>query len=595
MISSDNDTAAESSEPARPRSAERTWYSSLHWMHWMIIVGSLMVTLYGWYLTTEQIEEKGRLRYERSTSRFLNLVVERLQRYEDALWAGAAHVESMGGGVSVEEWKDYAERIGIVRKYPGINGMGLIHYVPAEEFEGYLAEQRRLRPDYEVHPPVENSSEIGYWPISYIQPLRGNQKAVGLDMAHETNRFRAARLTRETGRAHITGPIVLVQDAQQTPGFLFFVPFYRETESSMEFEGLVYAPFIMKKLLEGVLARENRHVRVKIFDDEQLIFSDQNNGELKTDPDPLFQSEASLPIYGRSWRFEFESDLQFRHDVSSSQPYFILLAGGLVDTLLLMLFVQITRANRDARQQAKELRQAQKQLARANDELSQFNYRASHDLVSPLKTIRGLCELVGMELASGDTDAVKDLAQRIRQQTERLEKLVKDLLDLCRVDRFDTQLAPIDCEKMVSTVFESLRAIIEEEGVRTRLSCRLTGAFYSQEVRIQQILENLVSNSVKYSHPEREEKFVEVRISELRYGWVRIEVEDNGIGIPDEAKERVFDMFYRVGNSSQYGSGLGTYLVKKHVIALGGQISLESSPQGSCFTVDLPNGKANDG
>ena len=64
-----------------------------------------------------------------------------------------------------------------------------------------------------------------HWPITLIEPVAINASAVGLDMAHETNRYTAARKARDTGTSQITGPIVLVQDSARTPGFLFFVPF----------------------------------------------------------------------------------------------------------------------------------------------------------------------------------------------------------------------------------------------------------------------------------------------------------------------------------------------------------------------------------
>ena len=126
-----------------------------------------------------------------------------MQKYEDALWAGVGVVQAYGGDIFYENWRTYAETLHLEEKYPGINGIGIIHRVTPQALPAYLMEQRHVRPDFRIH-PAHGESEL--LPITYIEPEAPNAKAIGLDIAHEANRYGAALKARDTGLAQITGP-----------------------------------------------------------------------------------------------------------------------------------------------------------------------------------------------------------------------------------------------------------------------------------------------------------------------------------------------------------------------------------------------------
>lgn len=566
--------------------------AAMHWQHWLILAGALAATFLAWRFSAQQEEEKARVRFERRTGDIIHLVRERMRRYEDALQAGAAFIDTMGGQVDLPTWRRYATSIGIIRKYPGINGLGVIHFVPADSLESYLGEQRVFRPDFDIHPTRKADA---YWPISYIVPVAGNREAVGLDIAHERNRLEAAQRARDTGTAQSTGPIVLAQDKQGAPGFLFFFPFYdpqREPQTVDErraaLRGLIYAPFAVRKLMEGALARERRLVSFSIRDGDELIYDENLEEARDYDANPLFVTREPLEFYGRQWHFEFRASQSFRRESVSLQPKIILIGGIVIDALLFALLAQVSRSSRRASRQAARLQRAQADLSRANDELSQFNYRTSHDLIAPLKTIRGFADLALRDLARGGAASTADLLRRIDQQAARLDQIVRDLLNLCQVDHLQEAAEPVDLDALLRGVDESLRDLKQERGAAFRWSVTLRQPLFAQTARVRQILENLVSNGLKYADDAKPERWVEVRAIEGARGGARIEVEDNGIGIPEDARGRIFDMFFRVGNSPQFGSGLGTYLVKKHVDAMGGSIDYVSTPRGTVFFVDLP-------
>lgn len=320
----------------------------LHWFHWMVVVASLLLTLGAWYISKKSIEEKIALQFDRQARQVVELVVERMQKYEDGLWAGVAALQAMGGDVDYLEWQSFAANLQIDLKYPGINGIGVIHYVARDGLPAYLAEQRELRADYRVFP--EHGRE-DLWPITYIEPVAANAQAVGLDMAHESNRYQAALRARDSGMAQMTAPITLVQDAAQTPGFLMFAPFYAPgshatiAERQAAVRGLVYAPFVARKLMEGVLLREKRLVDIRIQDGDQVLYDEHHSAVPGHDPNPLFSKQFEVDLYGRHWLFDIRSAESFRQIAANNQPMLILIGGIIIDSLLLTLFILLAHSN----------------------------------------------------------------------------------------------------------------------------------------------------------------------------------------------------------------------------------------------------------
>lgn len=282
---------------------EQEKQGGLKWFHWLVVASSLLLTFGAWYTVKSQVDEKVAVRFEHESNQAIEMVRTRMQKYEDALWAGVASIHSQSQGIDYHEWKRFADTLNIEKRYPGINGIGVIYYVPPEKLVQHLATERKLRPNYQIHPPHEQGE---YWPITYIEPVDINAAAVGLDMAHEANRFTAAKKARDKGTAQITGPITLVQDSQKTPGFLFYAPFYQEVEHSTleerreQFVGLVYAPFIMGKLMHGTLYRENRLVNIQIKDGDDLLYDERDTDQQHNSSSPKSMARKLSEQIGRA-------------------------------------------------------------------------------------------------------------------------------------------------------------------------------------------------------------------------------------------------------------------------------------------------------
>ncbi|MGJ8564509.1 MAG: CHASE domain-containing protein [Alphaproteobacteria bacterium] len=321
------------------------------WFHWLILSASFILTLAAWYIAKSQNDEQIKAQFERESSQAIDLVSERMKKYEDTLASAVAFLGTQGDYTDIHTWKAYSDALDIENKYPGINGIGIIHNIKPEQLQDYLSHMRRNRPDFNIHPP---HGENEFFPITNIEPVETNSEAVGLDIAHEANRYNAARKSRDTGQPQITGPIILVQDAKKTPGFLFYIPLYEDPQPFTTIQrretltALVYAPFIFSKLMDGTLDNENRHVGLKITDGEHILFNENYDGAPDYDNNPLFSSTHSIYMYGRQWAFNIRSTESFRTANANILPQIILFTGIIINILIFGIFLLLARSNRRA-------------------------------------------------------------------------------------------------------------------------------------------------------------------------------------------------------------------------------------------------------
>ncbi|HEY1516934.1 MAG TPA: ATP-binding protein [Solirubrobacteraceae bacterium] len=227
--------------------------------------------------------------------------------------------------------------------------------------------------------------------------------------------------------------------------------------------------------------------------------------------------------------------------------------------------------------------------ARLERAKSEFVATASHELRSPLTSIKGFVELLQRSPESM-SDRQREFVDIILKSTDRLVELVNDLLDVARIeaDHVEINRRPIDVGEVVAEVVELMepRMLDKHQQLSSYVAPTLPPAL-ADPGRVRQIVANLLTNAHLYT-PEGGNIHVGV---EPDRAWVQIVVADSGVGMNDEEISRVFDRFYRAGNrsGSNPGTGLGLSIVKSLVDLHYGQISIESEPgRGSAFRVLLP-------
>lgn len=219
---------------------------------------------------------------------------------------------------------------------------------------------------------------------------------------------------------------------------------------------------------------------------------------------------------------------------------------------------------------------------------SEFVANVTHELKTPLTSIRGFIEL----LKSGDRDEEtrRYFYEVLDIEAERLHHLIDDMLVLSQIEnaREDVQTVPCSLTQELHTVFQRAEPIAGKNGITLELKADETYMVASSPTRLQQLFGNLVENAIKYNKPQGK---VTVTIQRQR-NMALVKVRDTGIGIPAEHLPRLFERFYRVDSSRSReigGTGLGLSIVKHLAGLYHGDVSVESVVgEGSVFTVRLP-------
>jgi two-component system phosphate regulon sensor histidine kinase PhoR len=223
----------------------------------------------------------------------------------------------------------------------------------------------------------------------------------------------------------------------------------------------------------------------------------------------------------------------------------------------------------------------------------EFVANVSHELRTPLTSIKGFIET----LASGAIDN-KEEAKRfigiVSAQVDRLNTIVEDLLSLSRIERDEersgVELAFGSVEPILASAIDACRHEASQKHIAITLSCEHSVAANMEKTLLEQAVVNLLDNAIKYS--EEHKSIVVTGVSDAERGEVRISVADQGIGIPAEHVERIFERFYRVDKARSRklgGTGLGLSIVKHIVTAHNGSVTVDSVlGKGSVFTIHLP-------
>jgi signal transduction histidine kinase len=229
-------------------------------------------------------------------------------------------------------------------------------------------------------------------------------------------------------------------------------------------------------------------------------------------------------------------------------------------------------------------------LKRADQIRRDFVANVSHELRTPLTAVRGYVEA----LADADPEETRRFLEIVSRHTLRMERLVRDLLRLARLDAGQDTVERVPCS--IDTLFNAVETdlstvlALKRQRVERHIASDAT-TVRGDPARLQDALRNLLENAANYSPPNT----VITLQSELRKGQIVLSVSDQGPGIPPADLQRVFERFYRVDKSRTRegsdpgGTGLGLAIVKHLIEAHGGKVRAENRPQrGAVFTIELP-------
>ena len=221
--------------------------------------------------------------------------------------------------------------------------------------------------------------------------------------------------------------------------------------------------------------------------------------------------------------------------------------------------------------------------------VSQFYSMVSHELRTPLTSIRAALGLIEGGHA-GDDAETKELVEIARSESDRLIRLINDILDIKKIEsnRIELKLETLSCSELVNATVAIMRGIAKESGVGLRVDMERSCSCVADRDRVIQVLTNLISNAVKFS-PSGSEVTIAVRDSGK--GTVMFRVSDQGPGIPADKQDRLFGAFQQIDSSdsrAKGGSGLGLFISKAIIERHKGEIGFETSDgHGSTFWFEL--------
>jgi PAS domain S-box-containing protein len=245
----------------------------------------------------------------------------------------------------------------------------------------------------------------------------------------------------------------------------------------------------------------------------------------------------------------------------------------------------VARDITEERQAQELIAQQAADLERSNADLEEFAYAASHDLQAPLRAIGNLSEWILDDMPDDLPDSVSRHLVAMRERIANMQQLINDLLAYSRAGRVASRALDVDTGALVESV---IRLLAPPDGVAVTVEPGMPTIF-TEPSPIEQVFRNLIGNAIAHHDRDTGSVIVAARRND---DWWEFSVADDGPGIPEEDRERVFHMFQRLEGGNSKGTGIGLALVAKIVDRVGGKVWVESGAErGSVFRFTWPDSR----
>jgi len=488
----------------------------------------------------------------------------------------------------------------IFTRHPGVQVIGFAEWTPEHEVAP-LAERvaRETSESGLGYPPFAIAPIISrpvHAPITYLEPVRGNEPAFGLDYMSEPNRRAALERTLATHQPEATAPVRLVQETANQRGFLVMLS-VRSTEGAPL--GAAYAAFRMGDLVRGTVGLRPGD-DFEVYDrglqaasplpigDARLAFDSDGALDAGRTRPPHGRKLVDIDVMGRAWSVYYAPREGLGTGWEATLGWLPLAVGLLLAALCAWLLGASQRTERRAialaERMTEDLRASKTELARSNAELERFAYVASHDLREPLRTITGFLGLLSRRCRDRLDDTGREFVERAVDGAKQMDTLIADLLEFSRAGRPESEPQAVDVGAAWAVAVRNLVAAIGESGAH--VSAGPLPLVLAERGEMVQLLQNLLGNAIKY----RKGHAPSIRAEAIRRGdeW-EIAVRDDGPGIDPRDHERIFDLMHRLHRRDEIeGTGIGLAVCKKIVERHGGRIWLESAVgEGARFAFTL--------
>ncbi|MEH6711676.1 MAG: PAS domain S-box protein [Paraglaciecola polaris] len=243
-------------------------------------------------------------------------------------------------------------------------------------------------------------------------------------------------------------------------------------------------------------------------------------------------------------------------------------------------------------QDISEQKKASQALLSAKQEMEEFSYRITHDLRSPLSSMDYVMSMIANCIEDEEYQKALSTAKAAQTGITKLSDLVTSVLDVSKIKLQDEPVQSVDVSDMVYNALGALSHMKDFVRLDIETYFDYIGEINTKPLKFMQIVDNFLSNAIKYQDTTRANSFIKISTYSANNVFV-FEVYDNGLGVDEQYRDKLFNMFERFHPKASYGTGLGLYMVKKSAEMLGGNVSY-STPDcavGSIFRVSLPLNK----
>ncbi|MEC7703515.1 MAG: ATP-binding protein [Pseudomonadota bacterium] len=283
-----------------------------------------------------------------------------------------------------------------------------------------------------------------------------------------------------------------------------------------------------------------------------------------------------------------------RSQLEKTETVFYALAILLLLLEARFIFWPSYRSIHDALKEKRILEKTQRALEAANYELEEFAYRTSHDLKSPLISAASLLDLVDQYIQNNRVEEARTIVGKSKTELKRLGLLVEDILTLIRTQFKAQDSKDINMAELVDDILNKSAYLNPDNNIQIITKFTHKNRLHTRYDRLYIILENLISNALKYADRTKDNAFVQVNTHDDDRA-LTIEVIDNGLGIPDDQENKLFLMFQRLHSSTKFnGTGLGLYMAKKCAELINADLEYESVDKNTIFRLIIRHPRQND-
>ncbi len=575
---------------------------------WILLLLGLLTTFFVSYYVKSYIDKDNQEKFEKHCDEIRTRIEIRLEAHKQTLLSGAAMFDA-SNYVERKEWTIYVNRLRLDKHFDGIQALGFSLWIKPEELAAHEKSiQKEGFPDYHIKPAGKRDA---YTSIIYIEPFSNrNLRAFSYDMYSEPVRRDAMQRAVDNNEVSLSGKVLLVQETSTDiqAGTLMYCPVYKKNQQIETVAqrrnaifGWVYSPFRMTDLFQNIVSNDHdfdmTYLHMHVYDgndinEEKLLY--QNKKDSPNDPPVLFQYKTQLNFYGAIWTINFQQFPNPINKINYREAWITLVTGVSIGLLLFSLLrsYAMTRmkASSIAFDLTKQLREKERKLALVNADLLQFTTISTHHLQEPARRLVSFSKRLQDELARS-TNANEEVAialQFIMQSAERQQALVRDIQLYLAAPTPRGEVELVSVTDVIEKVIQHHESLIRE--IHAQIVCDTLPSVIIDKSRLYNIFNLLVDNSLRY---RRLDCALKIRIygvpDEAR---IRYYVEDNGIGIPAEYREKVFLVFERLQvNEDQNSTGIGLAIVRRIVESCDGAVNLvETAGGGTTVVFDLPTG-----